>query len=190
MILLQSTNGRVLSLDSLDAENVRHCPHLSFPVPCLSTIANKENESVVLVGLSMDGKVFQGAAKVAERVTSMAKHIDRNRQGSLLLTTRDNQLLIKRFTKLLEHDAPPCNGQRCVIWFCCSIATVVSYSYRDEMARPMKRSGATAGMHAAMTPLTTPLPSNSFFTRPIEQGACLIASPPGNELFFISCHLL
>ena len=182
MVLLQSTDGRVWSLDSLDIEKARHCPLLSFPVPCPSTIASMENESVVLVGLSMDGKIFQGAAKLTEKVTSMAKHVDRNGQESLLLTTRDNHLLIKPFAKLLDQAAPPCNGQRCR-FLSYSLATVFD-SHRDELARPMKRSGATAGMHAAMTPLTTPSPSNSFFTRPIEQGACLIASPPGSRLSF------
>jgi len=160
-LLLQSVDGDIYSVDVSDLGSLRRCPDLSFPSPCPITIIGKSHDGFVVVGLMPSGKVYQGTSLVTERVTSMIKHVDTFEKDILLLTTKDNKLIIKKFDDLFQ-----------------SQTQFLKERMNGETVHPQKRSGATAGMYAAMTPHQCQTKKTSLFERDVEQGARCIAAPP------------
>eukprot|EP00210_Caulerpa_lentillifera_P000488 g471.t1 len=134
LLYLQSFDGGIYT--GRISDGVIEFTHVvSFPFPCPSTLLMESNAEVKIAGLSSTGKLYFGDHLVHEKVTSM---IQRQIQRSqfLLMTTKDNQLLIKPIEDPHQTKYDSWNGNK--------------------------------GPHP------------SIYQRSIEQGAQLIASPPGD----------
>lgn len=176
-LLLQSVEGKIFSADVSDLGTLSECPDLSFPVSCPTNIIGKSNEGEAVVGLSSSGRVYHGQHLIMESVTSMIKHVDKSQTEVLLLTTRENKLVVKKFTDLFNSLIPSVNKYK--------QGTVVQFEAAacrsNKVVQPQRRTGATAGMYAAMMPAHSQMQATSLLERDIEQGARLIASPPGQS---------
>lgn len=130
---------------------------LTLPAPCPLTLLTKLETGVRIAGLASNGKVYFESDLIHERVTSM---IQRQIQGShfLLVTTRDNQLIIKDLQNAKSHSQEKDNG-------------VGQFQTKTGVPNGGLKSGSRKGGGLSGSQV-------SIFQRSIEQGARLVTSPP------------